>query len=411
MDTLRQYLPENLRGASVHTLADDYPEALEDARSRYDAEIRQRLEREHPSVTNPSGEVPGTFEDIAPGKVFKGDPFRDGRSQTWVQTREAREGASSGIDGIIRGELSRHNLPHNLDGLRELRRGWTQPGSSADSTMLGILDESIARTEQWSPPTAEESWVLVEDKVRTTENGVTKFRTTKYVDPTDPDLGLYEGDENLKVGQPVEIEESELVSPEWMRSRGYDPESESDVRRMQQELNIRAWGNGVEAAMTVVPTKRTYMQTESGTPETVTYGPNGRDIVSVDFTRDGVPYREEYFNTGASGSFYTPDVLGDRVALGITGLPGPSRDYLDINEPDGYRLTRNPNGESPEVLDELNWNERLGSFVRTSGNRRWRISAEAADELAEYDEQMDAWESDPFNFDRPRPGQGRPQPF
>lgn len=306
----------------------------------------------------PENEVQGTFEDIAPGKIFKGDPFRDGRSQTWVKTDQSSlSTAEQQLDEYIR--LQNENPADPM---------WR---SEADA-----MRETIDKIRQ------SQQYVLVEDKARTTENGITKFRTTKYADPTNQD---YEPPKPGEQPKPVEIEESELVSPEWMRSRGYDPENESDTRRMQKELGIQAWGNGVEAAMAVVPTRRTYMQTKSGTPETVTYGPNGRDVVSVDFEKDGVPYREEYFHSGARGA-YVPGLLGDREALGIAELPGPSRDYIGINEPNGFRLTRNPGGESPEVLDEIKWDDGLGGFVRTSGNKRWRLgTSDRPEDLSFWD--------------------------
>lgn len=329
------------------------------------ADIDSVVSELHRRDSAPKNEVQGTFEDIAPGKVFKGDPFRDGRSQTWVKQPPKSVGLTVGSEREIDQAIQEGIVPeHDRERLLEEYR----------QRDTGIL--SLTATDPNMP------YVLVEDKVRTTENGITKFRTTKYADPTDWD---YEPPKPGEQPKPVEIEESELVSPEWMRARGYDPESEADVRRMQSVLNLRAWGNGAEAAMAAVPTRRTYLQTKSGTPETVTYGPNGRDVVSVDFTEDGVPYRLEYspHQTGR------PDtVFGLLQAGGGASSVPASPEFSPRPGEAPYRLLRNPDSPTPEVLDEIRWDEGLGSYVRTRGNRRWRDD-QAADGSALYDRFID----------------------
>lgn len=336
---------------------------------RHLAALDRRMQELHdtkPANSTTDGEVQGTFEDIAPGKVFKGNPFRDGRSQTWVRGPDRKSGDPT-IEiapDVVRSALERRHLTMDLDGLRALRRQMETEGTSGE---LDVVDDTISMvSDRITGEENRDPFILVEDKVRTTEKGITKFRTTKYADPTDWD---YKPPKPGEQPRPVEIEESELVSPEWMRARGYDPESEADVRKMQQELGIQGWGNGVEAAMAVVPTKRTYMQTKSGTPETMTYGPNGRDVVSVDFVKDGVPYREEYFRSGPAGADPSP-VLHRTIYSGE--FPHPTVGF-SIGDPSGFRLVRSPGSASPEVLNDIQWDEGLGSFVRTSGNRRWRI--------------------------------------
>ena len=344
-----------------------------------------------PMKPEPHGEVQGTFENIAPGKVFKGDPFRDGRSQTWVKNPNASL-SESGLDAIYVSGLPMPPGTRTRSELERLSAGYDRmirasDGQSERARQLteykAIVDTALSRVGK----PVDDPYILVEDKLRTTENGLTKFRTTRYADPTDWDYGPPKPGETPK---PVEIEESELVSPEWMRARGYDPESEADVRRMQRELDVRAWGNGQEAAMAVVPTKRTYLDTKTGYSETATYAPDGRTVTSVDFTRDGVPYREEFFENGPSevwlnvpyqlkelndpftnAAFPVSNIRGYQIAGGDPEPQWTSRP--DALQGQGFRVIRNPGGSDSTVLDELKWDEELGSFVRTSGNRRWRL--------------------------------------
>lgn len=335
------------------------------------------------------GEVQGTFEDVAPGKVFKGDPFRDGRSQTWVEadlnrrpsdlsfwdTDDGRSGLYRDyLEGRVTRDEALRRLSEQLDAMDEFgdNRGLEHDIDLIKNVRVEDI-EGVSTPEDWG---SKGRYILVEDKVRTTENGITKFRTTKYPSPTDLDYNPPKPGEQPK---PYEIEESELVSPEWMRAHGYDPENESDVSRMQQELDIQEYGNGVEAAMAVVPTRRTVMETKSGTPETVVYGPNGRDVASVDFTKDGVPYREEYFESLPDVGYADPSYLYH--TFDPDSFPRPSVAYSqNMMSPTGLRLVRNPDSASPEVLNEIRWDKGLGGYVRTSGNRRWYLARTAVPE-------------------------------
>lgn len=337
----------------------------DDRRHLADLDRRMRELRDaKPANSTTDGEVQGTFEDIAPGKVFKGDPFRDGRSQTWVKSEPKTNPYTIRTEGDINSLIARGLLPEARRG--DLYRALQNNLSNGE--FLTVQGRSVSE--------GVGDYVLVEDKERVTENGITKFRTTKYADPTDWD---YEPPKPGEQPKPVEIEESELVSPGWMRARGYDPESEVDVRRMQQDLGIQAWGNGAEAAMAIVPTRRTYMQTRSGAPETVTYGPNGRYAASVEFVRDGTPYRLEYlpFRIGR------PDTVFELVQAGGGASSVPASPEFSRQPGEApYRLLRNPDSPTPEVLDEVRWDEGLESYVRTSGNRRWRLGVDGDIDLS-----------------------------
>lgn len=347
-----------------------------------------------------SGEVQGTFEDIAPGKVFKGDPFRDGRSQTWSLVKQEQQGSDgtgvgvgydvSEVAGPIeivvgreggdfptieaaRAELQRVDLMPPLDEFTATMdeiMGDLEYNSTYRRALVQAIDNAVRNSRPAGSGVETPQYALVEDKVRTTENGITKFRTTRYPDPEA--TWDYDPPRPGEQPKPYEIEESELVSPEWMRARGYDPENESDVRRMNSDINIDAYGDGMEAAMTVVPTKRTLIGIgDNGTSETLTYGPNGRDVVSIDFTKGGVPYRKEYFQSGPKNA--DPSVIYN--TFGPDAFPDPRGAYIGggvRSNPTGLRLVRNPDSASPEVLNEIRWDEGLGSFVRTSRNRRWR---------------------------------------
>lgn len=350
---LRELIESETRDLVVLSEHSDPASLREAERSRQTIRLAETAlsTLENRQKSSSSGEVQGTFEDIAPGKVFKGNPFRDGRAQTWVLMPD-----KSAVKNLARRSLLvrvRDDVPAEMRG-------------NVDRE-LSSLDKSITEAKRHNR--GLDSYALVEDKVRTTENGITKFRTTKYADPTDWDYDPPNPGEQPK---PVEIEESELISPEWMRARGYDPDSEADVRRMQDEIDVQTWGNGAEAAMTVVPTRRTYMQTKSGTPETVTYGPKGRGIRAVDFTKDGVSYREEYFPSGPSGALL-PKELYNTILPGE--LPTPSGFYWHNSVPPaGRRLIRNPDSATAEVLNEISWDDSLQGYTRVAGNRRWRTT-------------------------------------
>ena len=392
---------------------DEYAVALDNARaiaegdphatSRLDprdVEAIREAYQHRVTTQNRPGEVPGTFEDVAPGEIFKGDPFLDGRSQTWALVKQeqyrsdgtgvgighdvsevagpieivvGREGGDFPTIGAAQAELQLMDSRPPLDEFTATADEIMEDREYNEAYRRALVQaiDNAVRNSRFAVPSGETpQYVLTEDKVRTTENGITKFRTTKYHRPMDWD---YEPSKSGGQPKPFEIEESELVNPVWMRARGYDPGSEADVRRMQQELGIRAWGNGVEAAMAVVPTRRTILETKSGTPETMVYGPNGRDVVSVDFTKDGVPYREEYFESLPDVGYADPSYLYH--TFDPYSFPRPSAVYgQNMSNPTGYRLVRDPDSASPEVLNEIRWDEGLGGYVRTSGNRRWSLA-------------------------------------
>lgn len=382
---LRDMIARRKRAIEIRKDSDD-PKVRKfvDEQRNYLAKDEAELEAMQRHGLSGDSDVLGTLENAAPNKLFKGDPFRDGRSQTWVRTPERPVSEGGPIQLYTIGPEAGSSARTIEDAIahrdRLIRVRNSMPADERD-----MVDRHIARVERaikeyQRPVQAQDDYVLTEDKVRTTENGITKFRTTKYADPRDQDYAPPKPGEQPK---PVEIEDSEIVSPEWMRARGYDPDNEADTRRMQREVNIQPWGNGMEAAMSVVPTKRTYMRTRSGTPETVTYEPTGRDIVSVDFTSDGVPYRQEYFRSGPKDA----DPSAIYQTFGYDDFPHPSGFYASKNaaEPSGSRLVRDPYGASPEVLNEVQWDEGLGSFVRTSGNRRWRMSSPRGPEALDPD--------------------------